>query len=73
MNYEKLNLFINKFNDYELSQLPYQEAYKNDKRGFIIYYFSLIKKKQIMLFTFYTNDDYNLRSVKIFFFFSYLH
>ena len=36
-----------------------------DKRTYCEYYCSLIKRKQLLLFTFYTNDDYNLRCIKI--------
>ena len=60
-----------KLNDYELNTLLYKKAIKIDKRKYIDYYFSLIKRNQILIFTFYTKDDYNLRNIKIsrFFFF----
>ena len=36
-----------------------------DKRTYLEYYISILKRKQILIFTFYTNNDYNLRSMKI--------
>ena len=36
-----------------------------DKRTFFQYYYSLLKKKQLILFAFYPSNDYNLISVKI--------
>ena len=73
---KKLNLFKkNKFyrnkimknnlNDLELNTLEYQLALKLDKRTYIQYYFSLLKKKHLILFTFLPIIDYNLLSIKI--------
>ena len=56
---------INKLNDHEINSLSYKEAITIDKRTFIDYYISLLKRKQMLVFTFYINDDYNSRSVKI--------
>ena len=36
-----------------------------DKRTFCQYYFSLLKKKNLIIFTFYPSNDYNLMTVKI--------
>ena len=55
----------NIYNDNEINSLSYDEALKIDKRTYIQYYISLIKRKQIIIFTFFTNNDYNLRSIKI--------
>ena len=52
-------------NDYELNSLPYEEALKNDKRKYYQYYFSLLKMKHLIIFTFYTKTDYNSRLIKI--------
>ena len=52
-------------NDYELNSLPYEEALKIDKRRYYQYYFSLLKMKHLLIFTFYTNTDYNSRLIKI--------
>ena len=56
---------INDYNDYELNNLKYKEALKIDNRGYFQYYFSLLKRKQLLIFTFYTNDDYNSKIIKI--------
>ena len=52
-------------NDYELNNLPYIQALELDKRTFIDYYISLIKTKQLLIFTFYTKNDYNSSIIKI--------
>ena len=54
-----------KYNDEELNNLKYEEAKKIDKRTFFQYYYSLLKKKHLILFTFLPTDDYNLTTVKI--------
>ena len=61
------NSFINKnnFNDKELNNLDYESAIIYDKRTYFQYYCSLLKKKQIILFTFLPAKDYNLRTLKI--------
>ena len=63
---------ILKLNDYELNVLEYNNALKIDKRNYVQYYFSLLRRKQVLIFTFYTYDDYNSRTMKIcLFFFSF--
>ena len=52
-------------NDQELNSLIYEEALLFDKRTYFQYYWSLLKRKQLILFTFYPNNDYNLFSIKI--------
>ena len=52
-------------NDQELNFLDYEIAIELDKRKFIQYYWSLLKKKQLILFTFIPANDYNLITVKI--------
>jgi len=68
-NFNIQNIFINNrsdmMNDYELNNLEFDEAKKVDKRTFIEYYFSLLKLKNIIIFTFFYNQDYNLISIKI--------
>ena len=61
----KKNRIENIYNDYEMNSLIYKEALKFDKRTYIEYYFSLLKRKQIILFTFYVSNDYNSKSIKI--------
>ena len=53
------------YNDEELNSVDYDVAIEKDKRSFIQYYWSLLKLKQLCIFTFYTNTDHNLRCVKI--------
>ena len=54
-----------KLNDYEINSLSYEEALKYDKRTFFESYFSLIRTKQILCFTFFNKSDYNSRPIKI--------
>ena len=64
---EKINYF-----DYEINTIPYKEALENDQRTNFQYYISLIKIKQIFIFTFfYSNNDYNSFIIKICLFFLY--
>ena len=59
------NNFIKYYNDYELNSLPYNKALKIDKRTYFEYYFSLIRANHLLIFSFYTNDDYNSKIIKI--------
>ena len=52
-------------NDQEMNNLEYEKAIEFDKRSYIQYYFSLLKKKQLLLFTFLPANDYNIISLKI--------
>jgi hypothetical protein len=52
-------------NDYELNSLSYDFALKYETRTYWEYYISLIKTKELLVFTFYTNTDYNSRMLKI--------
>jgi len=54
-----------KLNDQEMNSLEYSIAIKFDKRTYFQYYFSLLKQKQLILFAFYPNNDYNLMTLKI--------
>ena len=58
INYQTLNI-------HELNTLEYNIAIIIDKRTLFQYYCSLIRKKQIIIFTFVPIDDYNLVSLKI--------
>ena len=65
-NLEILNLTNhNTLNDYELNTLDYSEAIKYDKRTYFQYYFGLLKLNQLIIFTFITKNDYNLKIIKI--------
>ena len=55
----------NNYNDQELNTLDYEIAIINDKRIYCQYYWSLLKRKQSILFTFLPANDYNLFSLKI--------
>ena len=61
--FDKYN--INNLNDEELNNLDYEIAIILDKRTYFQYYYSLLKKKQLLLFAFYPSNDYNLLPVKI--------
>ena len=50
-------------NDNELNSLEYEKALKYDKRTLFQYYWSLLKKNQLILFTFLPTNDYNLVSL----------
>ena len=58
INYNTLNIS-------ELNNLNYKEALLIDKRTYLQYYIALIRKKQLIIFTFAPIDDYNLISLKI--------
>ena len=70
-SYEKItdNLNINneveKLNDQEMNTLEYEKAIELDKRNYFQYYYSLLKKKQLILFTFLPTNDYNIMALKI--------
>ena len=53
------------YNDYELNTLSYQDAIEIDKRTYWQYYWALIKKKQLVIFSFYPTNDYNSMIIKI--------
>ena len=59
------NKSIEEYNDYELNSLNYEKALEIDKRTYCQYYFSLLKVKHLLIFTFYTNTDYNSRIIKL--------
>jgi len=52
-------------NNYELNNLSYDDALKYETRTYWQYYISLLKTKHLIIFTFYTNTDYNSRPLKI--------
>ena len=63
------NKNILEYTDSELNSFSYKEALKKDKRSYMQYYCSLLKKKLIILFSFYPNKDYNSQIIKLFLFF----
>ena len=56
---------VNIFNEEELNKMDYKYAIDLDKRDFITYYFSLIKLKHLIIFTFFIKEDYNVYLMKI--------
>ena len=58
-----------KYKDYELNFLDFQKAIIYDKRTFFQYYLSLLKSNNLLLFSFYPMNDYNIKIVKISIFF----
>ena len=63
---------LNKYNDTELNKLKYEDALLKDKRTYCQYFFSLLKKEHLLIFSFYcNNNDYNSQIIKIFLFFFY--
>ena len=55
--------------DYEFNWLSYEEALRYDKRSSCEYYGSLLRSKQLFIFTFCSFDDYNSGVIKKFMFF----
>lgn len=55
--------------DIEIDLLSYDKAYILDKRGYFGYYWSMLKYRQLILFTFFSYDDYNFIFIKIISFF----
>ena len=66
---KKINVNNNKYNDSELNLFDYINAQRFDKRGYVDYYFSLIKRRHPPISSFYPNDGYNSMSIKICLFF----
>ena len=63
--YKKKSLKKYSYIEEELNKLSYKEAYLIDKRTYLQYYWSLLKSKHILIFVFYTSNDYNLKCSKI--------
>ena len=63
---KKINSLIYKFNNDELNSLKYEDAIEFDKRAYFEYYMSLIRQKQLIIFSFFNKNDYNLFSIKLY-------
>ena len=61
----KIQKEINALKDQEINDLPYIKALQLDKRTYFQYYFSLLKIKHLILYTFLPSKDYNLIVLKI--------
>ena len=70
-NLEKMNnnVIPDQDNNYELNRLSYKLAIKYDKRSCCEYYMSLLKYKQLFMFTFCSFIDYNSGIIKKYIFF----
>ena len=64
-NNNNSNKSKDELNDFEMNSLSYEEAQKNDDRNYCSYYLSLLKTKQLIIFTFCVKTDYNSRLIKI--------
>ena len=53
-----------KYDNFELNNLEYEEALNFDKRSFLEIYWSILKREQLIIFTFFFHNDYNLYYVK---------
>ena len=63
-NLSVLNIRIH-LNDEEMNTLCYKDALILDRRTYFQYYYSLLKKKHLILFIFLPTDDYNLVYIKL--------
>ncbi len=68
LNIKNLKIIL-EFNDCELNELSYKIALIKDKRTFLQLYWSLIKTKHLLFFSFFYMNDYNSQMIKIFIFF----
>ena len=66
MNNETEESNVKPDTDYEFDWLSYQEALRYDKRTCCDYYCSLIRSKQLFIFTFCSFNDYNSGIIKKF-------
>jgi len=60
---------IMEFNDSEKNSFTYELALKYDRRTFIEFYISLLKTNHLFIFSFFYNNDYNSKIIKIDLFF----
>jgi hypothetical protein len=69
--YERNKIYgsIMDFNDSEINQLKYDEALDIDERTYFQYYLSLVRTKNLFIFSFITKNDYNSRIIKMTLFF----
>ena len=53
------------YKDEEKNEFSYEKAIQLDQRSFCFYYISLLKTKHPLFFSFFYNNDYNSRIIKI--------
>ena len=63
--FQKNKTITYKLSNEEINSMEYDEAILIDKRTFCQYYRSLLLKKHIILFSFFSKNDYNLIYIKI--------
>ena len=56
---------IMEFNNDEINDLSYDLALQYDNRTYCMYYISLLKMKHNLIFSFFYNNDYNYKIIKI--------
>ena len=54
-----------KYSNMELNEMEYLEAKEYDKRTCIEVYWSLLSREHLILFTFFSWDDYNIMTIKL--------
>ena len=64
-NIKKKGIQVYNFNEEEINSLSYEEAIKYDKRTFFQYYYSILKYKYTIFFTFFSKNDYNIFIIKL--------
>ena len=55
----------NNLDDLDFNNLTYEKAIESDKRKFIHIYWSKLRRKHLIIFTFFSRNDYNLIYIKI--------
>jgi len=50
--------------NYELNNLEYEDSIKKDNRTFLQIYLSILRREHLILFTFFSWNDYNILAVK---------
>ena len=53
------------YSDNELNAMDYEQAKRYDKRNYVQYYLSLIKDKNLLIYTFFQYNDFNSQMIKI--------
>ena len=53
------------YDDFELNSLDYLIAIESDNRKFFRIYWSLLKREHLIIFTFFSWNDYNIFSIKL--------
>ena len=64
-NKEKNNKINKTYGDDEINKLNFNESLLLDKRNFFVMYYSFLKNSHLIIFTFFTKTDFNLRNIKI--------